>query len=102
MTATVAFNLTWMAGVIGFFLPLLISLFKKATWSQRTKKIFALVVSAVAGVVNVGMQAGWVFSTIGEFVVLAVYSIIDVYVVASVLYKSFWEGSAPETKLAEV
>lgn len=101
-SAVPVFNLAWVAAVIGFFLPLVISFVKRRQWSDQAKRITAFVISAAAGIVNVGVQAGWVFDTIGQFLGMAVFSIIDVYVAATVIYQSFWKDTAPEAALAAV
>jgi hypothetical protein len=101
-SAVPVFNLAWVAAVIGFFLPLVISFVKRRQWSDKAKRLTAFVISAVAGVVNVGVQAGWVFDTVGQFLGMAAFSIIDVYVAATVIYQSFWKDTAPEAALAAV
>lgn len=98
--ADVVFDLAWVAAIIGFFLPLLISLVKRADWSLAAKRAVAFVSSVVAGLVNVGVQAGWEFNS--DFYALAVFSIIDVYVSASVIYQNFWKDTAVDTSLTNV
>lgn len=95
----VTFDLSWLAGIVGFFLPLLISLVKRVEWSTQLKRGVALVASIVAGVVTVGVQAGWDVGTPTEFVQLAVNSVTQVWVVASVAYNSFWSDTAIERGL---
>lgn len=102
MTRQVAFDLAWVAAVLGFFTPLLISLIKRVHWSRAIKQAVSLTVSAVVGVVNVGVQAGWSYGSVGEFLTLAVLSVIDVYVVASVVYRNFWEATPVNEALEQV
>lgn len=96
------FDLAWVGAVIAFFLPLLTSFLKRQAWSVQAKRLLALVVATVAGVVNVGVQGGWEFAGAGEFVSLALFSVIEVYVAAAVIYNNFWEDTAPEVALASV
>lgn len=96
------FDLTWINATIGFFLPLVISFLKRANWSQNAKKTFALVVSAVAGVVSVGVEAAWDFAGAAEFAQLAVASITQVWVTAQAFYLGFWEDRSLERTLESV
>jgi len=98
----VVFDLAWVSAVIGFFLPLVISFLKKVTWSDGLKKTLAILMCAGAGLVNTGVQAGWAFGTLGEFVSLAVFSIMDVYVTATVIYTNLWKGTNIDTALAGI
>lgn len=93
---TPLFDLAWVGLVIGFFLPFLTSLLKRDQWSTQAKRILALVVAAVAGTVNVGVQAGWEFDNPGAFLQLTAFSVIEVYTAAAVVYRNLWEGTAPE------
>lgn len=97
-----AFDLVWINGFIAFFLPLFISLVKKASWDQGAKKALAIVVSAVVGVVTVGVEAGWTLSPFGDFLRLALASITQVWLVAQVAYLSFWEGTQVEQAAEDV
>lgn len=94
------FDLAWVAGVIGFFLPLVISAAKRAQWSTTAKRWTAFVLSAAAGVVNVGVQQGWQFDD--SFVQSALLSVVDVYVAASVIYANFWDGTTVDATLESV
>lgn len=96
------FDLTWINATIGFFLPLLISALKSANASTNTKKTIALVVSAVAGVVSVGVQAGWEFASAVEFAQLAAASITQVYVAGQAFYLGFWEDKPIEASLEQL
>jgi len=98
----VVFDLAWVGAVIAFFLPLVTSLVKRQSWSDQLKRIIAVVTAAIAGVVNTGVQAGWVFDSAGEFISLTLFSITQVYVAAAVIYQNFWSGTSTETRLAEV
>lgn len=93
------FDLTWINATIGFFLPLLISALKSANASNSTKKTIALAVSIVAGVVSVGVQAGWEFASAIEFAQLAAASITQVFVAAQAFYLGFWEDKPLEASL---
>lgn len=95
----VTFDLDWIAGVVGFFLPLLISLVKRVEWSTQVKRGIALVASIVAGVVTVGVQAGWDVGTPTEFIQLAFNSVTQVWVVSSVAYNAFWSDTGVERAL---
>lgn len=95
----VTFDLNWIAGVVGFFLPLLISLVKRVEWSTQVKRGIALVASIIAGVVTVGVQAGWDVGTPAEFVQLAFNSITQVWVVSNVAYNAFWSDTGVERAL---
>lgn len=94
------FDLVWLSGIIGVGLPLLISFVKKADWSTQAKRALAVVASLVAGAVAVGVEAGWALD--GEFFKLAVLSVVEIYVVASVTYQNFWKDTAVETGLSSV
>lgn len=98
----VVFDLVWIGGTIAFFLPLAISFLKRQSWSTQTKKYFAFGISALAGVVNTGIQAAWAFDSVGQFASLTALSVVDVYVASSVIYRNFWEGTSPEQALASV
>lgn len=98
----VTFDLSWLAGIVGFFLPLLISLVKKAEWSTQLKRGVALAASIVAGVVTVGVQAGWDAGTPTEFVQLALNSVTQVWIVSNVAYNAFWSDTAIERGLESV
>lgn len=98
----VVFSLAWVGGVIAFFLPFLTSFLKRDEWDTQLKKMVALAVAAIAGVVNVGVQAGWKFDGIGDFFGLVVFSIINVYVAAAVIYKELWEDTPIESALSNV
>lgn len=100
MEPTATFNLAWVAALIGFFLPLLISFIKRSTWSTQTKRIFALVTSIVAGVVAVGVQLGLEFTE--NFLPQIFLAITDVYVVSAVTYQNFWKDTAIERGLESV
>lgn len=100
MTADVVFDLAWVGAVIAFFLPLLTSFVKRQNWSDQTKRVVALIVAAVVGVVNVGVQEGWEFGA--DMLSLVVFSIAEVYTVAQVAYQNFWKDTAPERTLAAV
>jgi len=102
MDTQTVFDLAWLGGVIGFFLPLVISFVKRQAWSTQLKRVFAFFMAGLAGVVNVGVEAGWEFVSAGDFVSLAVFSIIDIYIASSVLYRNFWEGTPTEVKLASI
>lgn len=99
---TPVFDLAWVGAVIGFFLPLVTSAVKQQTWGTQAKRVLALVIAAIAGVVNVGVQAGWEFASAGDFIQLAVFSVVDVYVAAAVVYRNFWEDTKAETSLAAI
>lgn len=96
------FNLIWVGAVVAFFLPLLISFVKRAQWSPGAKKTLAFIVSAAAGVVVVGVQAGWEFDNVGAFLQLSAYSIIEVYVAGQVIYEKFWKDTALDRGLTSV
>jgi hypothetical protein len=96
------FDLAWIGAVIAFFLPLVTSMLKRQSWSTKTKQVFALGIAVVVGVVNAGLQAEWVFDSASQFVSLAAFSVIDIYIIAAVVYNNFWEGTTVETKLADV
>lgn len=96
------FDLAWVGAVIGFFLPLVISFVKRSQWSTGAKQATALVVSAIAGVVNVGVQAKWQFDSAAQFLQLAAFSITDVWVTATVIYNNFWDGKTIDRTLASV
>lgn len=99
---TPVFDLVWIGAVISFFLPLVTSLFKRSSWSKTAKQILALFIAAVAGVVNVGIQSGWEFASVGEFLQLAVFSITQIFVFAAGVYKGLWEDTAVEKGLESV
>lgn len=100
--AETQFDIPWLAGLVSFFLPLVISFVKRADWSQSTKKVFALVVSAIAGVIMVGFDAGWSLSPFGDFLKLALANITGIWVVSQVAYLSFWEDTGIERNLEAV
>lgn len=102
MDQGMVFDLAWVGAVIGFFLPLVISFVKRAQWSPGAKKWLAVLTSVVVGLVNTGIQAGWDFSSVGQFFQLAVFSVTDIYVLAAVTYQNFWKDTAPETSLAAI
>lgn len=95
---TQTFDLVWLSGVIGVGLPLLISLVKRVSWPLWAKRALAVGASVVAGVVAVGVEAGWAID--GEILKLAAASIVQIYVVASVTYQSFWKDSTIEATLS--
>lgn len=97
-----AFDLVWINGLVAFFLPLLISFLKRAEWNQQLKKTFALIISVIAGIVTVGVGAGWTLDPFGDFLKLALASVTQIWVVAQVAYLSFWEDTAVEAKLEDV
>ena len=99
MTTEVVFNLAWIGAVIGFFLPLVISFVKNASMSTQVKRVLALVISAIAGIVSTGIQAQWSFASPGEFAQLTLFSITDIYVLSAVIYRNFWEGTSIEVAL---
>lgn len=100
MEPTATFNLAWVAALIGFFLPLLISFIKRSTWSTQTKRVVALVTSIVAGVIAVGVKLGLEFNA--DFVPAILLAVTDVYVVASVAYANFWKDTSIERGLESV
>lgn len=101
-TNTPIFDLAWVGAVIGFFLPLLTSFIKKNQWSIQAKRAIAIVTATIAGVVNVGVQSAWDFDSPAAFLQLAVFSVMDVYIAASVIYGNFWKDTGIETSLAAV
>ncbi len=96
-----SFNLIWVNGLVAFFLPLVISFFKKQSWSPQATRVFALVISGVVGVVTVGSNSGWDFASTSEFFKLIIGSITEIWVVAQVAYLSFWKGTTPEAKASD-
>lgn len=98
----VVFNLAWLSATIGFFLPLVISFFKRQNWSTQVKRIVSLFIAAVVGVVTVGFQAEWVFGSASDFLQLAANSVVDIFVVSQVAYLSFWKDTAPERALENI
>lgn len=102
MEQEVIFDLMWLGAVVGFFLPLVTSFVKQASWSTQTKRILALILAVIAGVVMAGVQGQWVFDSVGEFAQLALFSITDVYVLAAVVYRNFWADTAVERSLESV
>lgn len=100
METTAVFNLAWVASVVGFFLPLLISFLKRAEWSTQTKRIVALATSVVAGIITVGVQLGLNFDE--GFLPAIALAVVDVYVVSSVTYGNFWKDTAIERGLESV
>jgi hypothetical protein len=85
-------------GIVGFFLPLVISFLKQSTWTAQVKKAFALVVAVVAAVVAAGIQEGW--TSLSWEVLVASAAIILPMVKTS--YDGIWEDSAIEVKVASV
>lgn len=100
MEPAVTFDLAWISGIIGVGLPLLISFVKRAEWSTKAKQAVAIAASAIAGTVAVGLQAGWAIDE--SFFQLALFSVVEIYTVASVTYQNFWDGTAIEAKLEDV
>lgn len=99
MTVEVIFNLAWVGAVIAFFLPLVTSAIKRASWSVQAKRITALLIAAVAGIVNVGVQAGWEFTPIGEFAQLVVFSVAQIFVAAAAVYRGILEDTGVDNAL---
>lgn len=97
-----AFDLVWLNGLIAVFLPLAISFFKRSAWAPTTKKVLAVGISAMVGVVTVGVDAGWSLDPFGDFIKLAVASVTQVWIVAQVAYLSFWEGTKVEGTLKKI
>lgn len=97
-----AFDLAWIATLVGFFLPLLISFVKRQNWSTQTKRVFALVTSAVAGLVTVGLKLGLEITDPAGFAQGALLAIVDVYVVSAVAYQNFWKDTGIEKSLESV
>lgn len=95
----VAFDLAWIATLVGFFLPLLISFVKRSNWSTQAKRILALTTSIVAGLVTVGLKLGLEFTEPAAFAQGALLAVVDVYVVSSVAYANFWKDTAIEKSL---
>lgn len=76
---------------------MLISFVKQATWSTQTKRVVALVISVVAGIITVGVRLGLEFGT--GFLPAIFLAITDVYVVSSVTYNNFWKDTTIERAL---
>ncbi len=91
-------DLIWVNGVLAFFLPLVISFLKNQSWSPQVTRVFALVISAVVGVVTVGASSMWEFNATSDFFKLIITSITEIWVVAQVAYLSFWKGTTSEVK----
>jgi len=102
MTGSPLFDLAWVGSLIGFFLPLVISFVKRSQWNVGAKQATAFLVSAIAGVVNVGVQAKWQFDGAADFAQLAVFSVMDVWVTAAVIYNNFWDGKTIDRTLTAV
>lgn len=100
MSGTAVFDLAWVASVVGFFLPLLISFVKQSQWPNQLKRSVALGISIVAGIATVAVQRGLVFDK--TFVPSLVLAATDVYVVSSVTYRNFWQDTAVERALESV
>lgn len=98
----VIFNLEWLNVTIGFFLPFVISAFKRRQWSIQVKRIVSFFIAAIVGVVTVGFQAEWVFASAQDFLKLAVNSVVDIFVVSQVAYLSMWKDTAPERALESI
>lgn len=91
-----AFDLLWINATLAFFLPLIISAVKNSNWSTQLKRAVALIISAIVGVVTVGVSAGWDLDPFQDFIRLAIGSITQVWLVATVAYLAFWKDTGVE------
>jgi hypothetical protein len=98
----VAFDLAWIATLVGFFLPLLISFVKRSDWSTQAKRWLAVVTSIIAGLVTVGLRLGWSIDDPAGFAQGALLAVVDVWVVSAVAYQNFWKDTAIERAVESV
>lgn len=86
--------------IVGAFLPLVISLVKGANMTTGVKQFIALLVSAIAAVITVGADSGWVFD--GSIWMNIVTSFGLIFALAQTTYTGFWEDRAIEVRLENV
>lgn len=90
------------SSAIGSFLPLVISFLKGASWSDRAKRNFAMVISIVASVVTTAAVEGWSFGDPQTFFGQLVISFGNIQALAQTTYQGFWKDTALETSLENV
>ncbi len=98
------FDFVAVSALVGSFLPLVISLFKSWNSGTQTKRVLAVVLSAVAAVVTVGATNGWSeldFATTATWATV-VTSFGLVYALAQTTYKGFWQDTRVESALSAV
>jgi hypothetical protein len=87
--------------LVGSFLPLVITLVKRAGWSGARKKWFALACSAAAAVITVAASEGLELGTwLGWQGLLGSFG--AVYTLGQTTYLGFWEDTKVEAVLESI
>jgi hypothetical protein len=90
------FDFVAVATIVGALLPLVISFFKQAGWSNQAKKVFAMVVSVLAAVIMTGGTEGWDMLTWQNLIA----SSGVIIALAQTTYLGFWEDGPVESRVA--
>ena len=84
-----------LAAIIGVFMPLLISLLKRATWPTIVNLGIASVVSLLVGIITVGVNGDLVLDNVDAVFTSAAAA----FTAATIVYKSWFEGTAINWKV---
>jgi hypothetical protein len=88
-------NLVMWAGVVGFFMPILLAIVQQPSWSSPVRSMVMFVASVIAGAGTVYFQGAWDTTNL-------VTTILFVMVTAIATYKGLWKetGIAPKVEAA--
>ena len=79
-----------LAAIIGVFMPLLISLLKRATWPTIVNLGIASVVSLLVGIITVGVNGDLELDNVDAVLTSAVYA----FTAAAVVYRAWFATTA--------
>jgi len=86
-----------LAAIIGVFMPLVISLLKRANWPSIVNLGIAGAVSLAVGVATVGVQGDLVIGNVG----VVFTSAAAAFTAASAVYKLWFQGTEWNDRLAD-